>query len=264
MADEMGLTPEAASGYETYFVPAIFHQWPQRIITLAEPKPDDRILDVGCGTGVLTRQLRAMASEPANLTGVDLSESMLGVAREHCPGVEFHQCSASELPFADASFDLVVSSFMLMFVPEPEQALQEMYRLVAPGGRLVISVWQGLQTNPVYQALVDIAREVLGEESAESLAWPYVLGKPGHLETLFCAAGISTPRIVNRDGNATFPSLEAFVRTEIQSWLLAEHVSDAQIRQIVAEMSNRDLTSNEQADSISFPLNAILARADHD
>ena len=75
MTDDMGLTPEAARGYETYFVPAIFHQWPQRIITLAEPKPDDRILDVGCGTGVLTRQLRAMASEPANLTGIDLSES---------------------------------------------------------------------------------------------------------------------------------------------------------------------------------------------
>lgn len=264
MTDEMGLTAEAARGYEAYFVPAIFHQWPQRIMALAEPTPTDRILDVGCGTGVLTRQLSQIVSNPANLVGVDLSESMLGVAREQCPGVQFHQGSAADLPFADGSFDAVVSSFMLMFVPEPEQALREMYRLVAPGGRLVVSVWQGLDTNPVYLALVDIARQVLGDESAESLAWPYALGKPGHLESLFKAAGVSPPVIVYQDGNATFPSLEDFVRTEIQSWLLAERVSDAQIHQIVAELSNRNLVSNARADSVSFPLNAILARANHD
>jgi len=264
MTDEMGLTPEAARGYEAHFVPAIFHQWPERIIALAEPKPDDRILDVGCGTGVLTRQLSQIASDPGNLAGVDLSESMLGVAREHCPGVEFHQCSATSLPFADGSFNVVVSSFMLMFTPEPEQVLREMYRLVAPGGRLVISIWQGLETNPVYLALVDIAREVLGDESAESLAWPYALGKPGHLASLFQAAGISPPAIVNQDGNATFPSLDDFVRTEIQSWLLADSVNDTQIQQIVAKLSNRNLVSNAQADSVSFPLNAILARANHD
>ncbi len=72
--DEMGLTPDAALGYEEFFVPAIFHQWPERIISAADISKSDDVLDVGCGTGALTREL---ARCTGRVTGFDLSESML-------------------------------------------------------------------------------------------------------------------------------------------------------------------------------------------
>lgn len=113
--DEMGLTPEAALGYEQFFVPAIFHQWPARIISAAAINQNDDVLDVGCGTGALTRELVKYAG---SATGFDLSESMLSVARQVCPTVNFQQGNVAELPFDDSTFDVVVSAFMLMFVPE--------------------------------------------------------------------------------------------------------------------------------------------------
>ena len=63
--DEMGLTPNAALGYEQFFVPAIFHQWPAKIISAAAIKGNDDVLDVGCGTGALTREVVKCADSMA-------------------------------------------------------------------------------------------------------------------------------------------------------------------------------------------------------
>ena len=82
--DEMGLTPEAAQGYEQYFVPAIFDQWPVRIIDAAGAGEGHLVLEVGCGTGVLARELTKRVGQNGSVTGLDLSESMLGVARGLC------------------------------------------------------------------------------------------------------------------------------------------------------------------------------------
>ncbi|MEM7502389.1 MAG: methyltransferase domain-containing protein, partial [Pseudomonadota bacterium] len=124
--DEMGLTPEAANGYEEFFVPAIFDQWPPVMISAAAVTNGEDVLDVGCGTGVLTRELTRHVGDDGSATGFDLSESMLGIARERCPNATFKQGNVIDLPFDDQSFDVVISSFMLMFVPDPEKALSEM------------------------------------------------------------------------------------------------------------------------------------------
>jgi len=121
--DEMGLTPEAAQGYEQFFVPAIFDQWPPRIIEAAGVGEGDSVLEVGCGTGVLAREVVKQVGPDGGVTGVDLSESMLGVARDICPDVDFRQGNAMDLPFDDESFDIAIASFMLMFVPDPVLAV---------------------------------------------------------------------------------------------------------------------------------------------
>ena len=96
--DEMGLTAEAAQGYEEFFVPAIFEQWPPVLIAAARIRHGNDVLDVGCGTGVLTRSLTQHVGDSGSSTGIDLSESMLGVARERCPDATFHQGNADALP----------------------------------------------------------------------------------------------------------------------------------------------------------------------
>ena len=78
--DEMGLTPEAARGYESYFVPAIFGQWPPIFAEIAELRSGEDVLDVGCGTGVFTREALKTVGSTGSVTGIDLSESMLEVA----------------------------------------------------------------------------------------------------------------------------------------------------------------------------------------
>lgn len=258
--DEMGLTPEAAEGYEAFFVPAIFNQWPPVMIEAADISPEDDVLDVGCGTGVLTRELVKYTSDSGSVTGLDLSESMLSVARGRCPGATFRQGNVAKLPFADQSFDAVLSSFMLMFVPEPAQAVNEIRRVLRPGGRLVVSVWQGLDNNVVYRELVEAAREVLDDASAESLAWPFTLGQPDALQHVFETIGLSDVTITPHDGTASFPSVEALVTTEIQAWLLAGSVDQSQIHTIVKMLRTRYPGFGDREGAITFPLNALVAK----
>jgi ubiquinone/menaquinone biosynthesis C-methylase UbiE len=97
-----------------------------------------RVLDVGCGTGVLTRQL---AERPGveSVVGVDAASSLLEKARElarDLEAVEFHEADARELPFTDETFDVVVFDSTLSHVPEPERAIAEAYRVLRPSGLL--------------------------------------------------------------------------------------------------------------------------------
>jgi ubiquinone/menaquinone biosynthesis C-methylase UbiE len=98
-----------------------------------------QVLEVGCGTGVLTRALAGLAEVEA-VVGVDLAPSLLDKARQlaaDLPGIRFEQADARSLPFADETFDVVVFASTLSHVPEPERALAEAFRVLRPeGGRL--------------------------------------------------------------------------------------------------------------------------------
>lgn len=104
---------------------------------LAHPRAGERALDVGTGTGHFALDLAARGLE---VTGCDSSESMLKVARGKDPSLDWRHCQAASLPFADDLFDLVLSVTMLEFVRDPALAVAEMYRVTAPGGRVVVGV----------------------------------------------------------------------------------------------------------------------------
>lgn len=104
---------------------------------LAQPRAGERALDVGTGTGLYALRL---AAKGLRVTGCDASEAMLAVAARKGTSVKWCLAEAAHLPFADGAFDLVLSVTMLEFVPNPLRALEEMLRVTAPGGRLVVAV----------------------------------------------------------------------------------------------------------------------------
>lgn len=104
-------------------------------------KPGDRVLDVGCGTGYLLEVL-AHTVPYVQLAGVDLSGKMLEVARCRLgKSVDLKEARAEALPFPDASFDVVVSTSVFHYIREPVVALHEMFRVLKPLGRIVITDW---------------------------------------------------------------------------------------------------------------------------
>ena len=259
MTDEMGLTLETAREYEQFFVPAIFSQWPAVVIDVAEIKEGEASQNV-YQTDLHLHQLNKMrVGVSGSVSGLDLSESMLTVARETSPGVQFYQGSVIDLPFDDASFDVVTSSFMLMFVPDPEKALSEMLRVLRPGGRLAICVWEALTESPVYSGLVTFATNRIDSTAGESLGWPFALGEEEKLRAIFRAAGAPSVKLSHQSGRAQFPSVEDFVRTEIEAWLLADSVKDAQIDAIIEDTRAEFALYCDDAGGIDFPMNAIFA-----
>lgn len=259
--DEMGLTPETAQGYEDLFVPAIFGQWPSKIITVAGLGEGDHLLEVGCGTGVLAREVVKLVGASGSVTGLDLSESMLSVAREISPAVAFHQGNAMDLPFEDDSFDVVVASFVLMFVENQAQSVREMWRVLKPGGRLIISVWESLQENPAYADLVRIAARRIGDGAGESLAWPFALGDKGKLSEICDSAGVTDITVVSHMGRAKFPSIDRFVRTEIESWVLADSVNEATLNAVLEDSRTVLAQYCNDTGAIDIPFNALIAVA---
>jgi ubiquinone/menaquinone biosynthesis C-methylase UbiE len=104
-------------------------------------QPSDRLLDVGCGTGVLLHRL-SRQSPDARLSGVDPVPEMLAVARRRLPPeVELREGWAERLPFESGQFDVVVSSNVFHYIRQPAAALREMSRVLRPGGRLLITDW---------------------------------------------------------------------------------------------------------------------------
>ena len=106
------------------------------------PSPTDRVLDIATGTGWTARNLSRWAG---SVTAVDIGEDLLAAARElssHIsPRIDFQLADAEDLPFEDAAFDSVISTFGVMFAGDHHRAAQEMSRVCRKGGRLVLATW---------------------------------------------------------------------------------------------------------------------------
>jgi SAM-dependent methyltransferase len=252
------LSDNAAVIYEEFFVPALFAQWAPQVANAAGIARGENVLDVGCGTGVLAREAAARVGPEGSVTGLDLNETMLAVAHEHAPGIAWRQGDVARLPFDDASFDVVASQFMLMFVPNHVGALKEMWRVVKPGGRLCIAVWKD---STGYAALADIARRRLGEEVAATLTVPFSLGDPAHLSSLFEAAGMPAPEIDSRDGWAKFASIDEFVRIEIKGWVLAETLDENGYASLLEEARAKLTSFRNGGGRVAIPMNAHIVTA---
>jgi ubiquinone/menaquinone biosynthesis C-methylase UbiE len=103
--------------------------------------PGDRVLDLGCGTGTLLESLLTVAPE-AKMSGLDSVAEMLNVARQKLPvSIDLKLGNATNIPFPSHSFDVLVSTSAFHYFRQPEQAVQEMKRVLKPGGHLIITDW---------------------------------------------------------------------------------------------------------------------------
>jgi len=219
------VTRSAAEIYEEFFVPALFQQWAPIVADAAGIKAGQRVLDVACGTGVLAREA---ASRGAPVTGLDRNEGMLAMARRIAPAVEWKTGRAEQLPFPDAGFDAVVSQFGLMFFDDRAQALREMRRVLKPGGRLAVAVWDRLENSPGYAAMAALLERLFGPRIAGELHAPFALGDADALRALFAEAGLGKAKVATHAGTARFPSIESWVRTDVKGWTLADLIDDDQ------------------------------------
>src|SRR5262249_33528429 len=124
----------AADVYEERFVPALFGQWAEPVLDAAGVGPGDRVLDVGCGTGGVARAAGDRVGPAGEVVGVDVNDGMLALAARSPQPVTWQRAWAEALPFEDARFDRVVSSFALMFFEDRVQGLREAARVLRPGG----------------------------------------------------------------------------------------------------------------------------------
>jgi ubiquinone/menaquinone biosynthesis C-methylase UbiE len=227
----------AALAYEDLHVPALFQQWATKVVKAAEIGTGQRVLDVACGTGVLAREALLCVGEKGLVAGLDASAGMLAVAEQQNYSIEWREGLAESLPYADASFDAVVSQFGLMFFKDRRLAIQEMLRVLAPGGKLVVVVWDSLENSAAYPFEVELLENLVGHKAADALRAPFVLGDREELMRLFQDAGAAAVEITTSHGIARFPSIRVMVEADLRGWLpvMGVVLSEEQIGLILKE-----------------------------
>ncbi|MEE3852705.1 methyltransferase domain-containing protein [Gordonia sp. LSe1-13] len=252
----------AAEIYEEFFVPALFDQWPPRLLDRTGVRRGERVLEVGCGTGALTREALAWVGPDGSVAAIDPNDGMRAVAARMCPGALLHAGVAEDLPFADDSFDRVVCQFVLMFCTDRRRAVAQMARVLRPGGSLGILTWAQVAENPGYDAMATLVRRLFGDVQADALLAPFVIGTPELLRDELADA-FAEVEIVRLDGEACFPSVEAWVRTDVKGWTLGDLIDDDQYEHLLRAAA-RDLAVFAGTDGVvRFPAPALAAVARH-
>jgi len=261
MGDSGQVSSNAAEVYDEFFLPALFAAWPPRLAAAAQLRPGMRVVDVACGTGALTTAAAQAVSPGGRAVGVDVNPGMLAVARRKAPEIEWHEAPAEDLPFEPAAFDAVVSQFGLMFFRDRERALREMWRVLRPGGRLAIAVWDSLANTPGYAAMTSLLARLFGDEIAALLESPYALGDAEALGSLLVASGIAAPHVERVEGDARFPSLRSWIHTDVRGWTLSDKLDDEQFERLVTEAETALAHLVGPDGSVRFAHPALVATA---
>lgn len=247
--------PKGAEDYERFLVPHLFTPWAHDLVARAGPKPGERVLDVACGTGIVVRAVLPVVGPNGRVTGADLSPEMLAVARTRVPGeapVEWYEASAEALPFSDAAFDLVLCQQGLQFFPDKPGAIREFRRVLAPGGRVALSVWRTLEHNPVHKAINEAVVRHHGTTDWIPAAYS---GNAPELETLLLGEGFEDVAIEPVTMTLRFPSVDRFVRAEL------DEAERATLVEAILQDVGATLRSYTHDDEINVPMAAYVATA---
>lgn len=172
------------------------------LLAQAALRPGERVIDVACGTGLVTFAAAAAVAPAGQVTGVDLSEAMVTLARARVlerglDRVRVERMDAEDLALPDASFDVALCALGLMYVPDARKAVEEMARVLAPGGRAVAVVW-GHRSRCGW---ADIFPIVDAQVQSEVCPLFFALGTADRLGAVFQEVGLSaveTTRIETR------------------------------------------------------------------
>jgi len=253
--------PEAAEWYERGKESWLLEDFARSLADAAKVTTGDRILDVGCGTGIVARECARRVGEAGSVSGIDISEEMLAVARRVAPGLDWHLGDARELPFGDGSFDRVVSQFALMFFPEREKAITEMWRVLRPGGGLSIAVLGGIP--PAYQRLAELAERHLDSGAGEIIESRFVLSDPERLERIFSEAGLGAITLETVKGVQRFRSPAVFVDLEVGATArLAARFNETSVGAFVRDVEAAIQDHLSEEGEVEIPMSAHIVTAD--
>jgi ubiquinone/menaquinone biosynthesis C-methylase UbiE len=262
-----------AETYEQYFVPSNFARWVPLHIEHAAPQAGDRVLDVACGTGIVARSVAPLVGPQGRVVALDLSPDMLAVARTlpspDGPPIEWREGDAVSLP--DGPFDVVFCQQGLQFVDDKAAAVGEMTRVLAPGGRIVASVWQDLERQPVYAPMLEAEARFLGVEVSEVAGRAFSLGDPHELHALFEAeaeSDLARVEVVQAERTVRFPSPERFVAMTVMAagavvprFAELDEAERAELVDSVVREIEPVLQRHTDGDAVAFTLHANLAIA---
>jgi ubiquinone/menaquinone biosynthesis C-methylase UbiE len=250
--------------YERFLVQPLFRPFAEELLHRAGVRPDDRLLDVACGTGIVARLAQDIITGRGHIVGIDASSAMLGIARAVAPTIDWREGDAARVPDADDhSFDLVMCHQGLQFFPDKGGAIREMHRVLAPGGRIAIGTWRPIEEVPLVQDLQRVAERHVGAIVDQR----HSLGDAAEIRSLLADGGFRAIHIETvvrriRIGGEIFARLNAMAVVGMSA--AAKRMNDEQRAAAIAAVTAESIAALQpylEGDDLVFDIGSNLAVA---
>ena len=244
----------------------------EQLLAAAQAKPGERVLDIGCGTGVTTEPYALAVGPTGHVTGVDISQPMLDAARQRIGGrglanVTLLLADAQVHAFAPGSFDLVTSRLGVMFFADPAAAFRNLLAALRPGGRLVMAVWATVGES-LHQSLpLEVAVRHLGSPAPQPARapGPNAYGDRDYLRGTLDAAGFADiaiePRHFLVHGDTAAATAEHAGQFGAVQRLIDEKGADAATRTAILNDIAAAFAPYDTADGVRLPATFLLVTA---
>ena len=172
--------------------------------------PGERVVEIGCGSGRFAQRVAAAVVPGGTVLGLDISPALAQLARQGAAeagasNLEILVADAQTAPPPGAPFDRLVSRFGVMFFADPAAAMANLHAMLAPGGRLDVAVWAGIEGNPWAGAVMAVARAHLGLPPRDPRApGPFAFSDEAYLRALLAGAGFGAVRFTPWRGTVRF------------------------------------------------------------
>ena len=184
--------------YDTCLGAAWFGKFAADLARRLPEDPGGDVLEIACGTGLMTRHLRERLDARRTLVATDISEAMLEYARGKLldmRGIEWRQADATKVPVADARFAAVVCSFGVMYATDRAALFAEMRRVLQPGGLFIFNVWDRVENNPCTRIYSEVIEGMFPGDEDVQFRLPYGMYSEDLLRRLLGGAGFEARRI---------------------------------------------------------------------
>lgn len=254
----------APENYQRFFVPAVARPLAEDLVRQAAPRQGERILDVGCGTGVAARLAAERVGREGRVVGLDINPGMIAVAKSVTPvehAVEWREASAEDIPYDDGSFDVVLCQLSLQFMPDRSKALREMHRVLAPSGRLVINV-PG-PADPIFETLSAAMEHHIAPEAANFVKAVFALHDESEIEGLLDGAGFRDVSARSYIRELSLPTARDFLWQYVTSTPLAGVVAakSAASRSAMEDEVLAGWAEHEHGDGLMYSQRIVVATA---
>jgi len=177
--------------YDNCLGPIYFDRFAADLVQRLPERPPGDILEVACGTGLVTKRLRDRIDPSLRLVATDLSSAMLDYARGKLgerKGIEWREADALKLPFEDRTFGAVVCGFGIMFAPDRQAMLKEARRVLVDGGIVLFNVWDGIEKSPHAAICAAVIEAMFPGDAEMRFKIPYDMSDLGYLRQLLAGA----------------------------------------------------------------------------
>jgi ubiquinone/menaquinone biosynthesis C-methylase UbiE len=204
--------------YDSILGPAQFDALGAALVRRMPVRPKGDVLELACGTGIVTRRLRERIDANFRLVATDISDAMLAYARAKVKGkIDWRRADAAALPFKDETFGAVVCALGVMFVPDKAKLFSEARRVLVEGGSLLFNAWDRLELNPQAQAACTVMEALFpGDAEMQFGSVPFSFHEEGLIRELLDAARFADVRIERTEVAIDAPSAHAYATGQIR------------------------------------------------